>query len=90
MELTLGTDEMAGACLNAGAARKTPVFLSYHSQWNGLSESVREALIFHEMGHCLLAAPHGDGIMRALLLDGFSYEVNRSKWIEELFACHSP
>lgn len=66
--------------------------------WNQADTYEREALVFHELGHCELNKDHNDAIfeitdnhfipaslMRSNLLDGNIYTTNRTYYIYELF-----
>lgn len=56
--------------------------------WATLSSAQREALVFHELGHCVLGAVHVEGalaIMQPNLIDAKEYSANRTRFIDELF-----
>lgn len=80
--------ESIAECHHAGSGRPTPLIIVDSLRWSWLSESEREVVIFHELGHCLLGIAHGEGIMETQLLDGFNYEVQRQRWLDRLFAGH--
>ena len=59
------------------------------------SEADREALLYHELGHCVLRRGHKEGaagpggsptsVMQALLISGVVWEKNREWYLQELF-----
>lgn len=66
--------------------------------WNVANQYEKEALIFHELGHCELDKDHNDGfyqfkehqtipasLMRSQLLDSNTYTTYRNYYIYELF-----
>ncbi len=79
----LSSDNLA-ECIRGSAVTPHRIVVS-EKQWNGLSDIQREALIFHELGHCVLGLDHTSGIMQASLISGAKYQANRSTLIEELF-----
>lgn len=73
----------------------TPVITLDETYWNSTDEPGREALIFHELGHCVLRRVHmnslnQDGIplsdMNAYTLDSVTYQHFRSQYLAELFS----
>ena len=64
-------------------------------KWQRLDEDSREALLFHELGHCLLGREHMDtwirrenrplSVMHAVLIDGSVYRHYREDLVQELF-----
>lgn len=66
-----------------------------HSTWGGLDPIRKEALIAHELGHCLLKRQHDDStdlitgkklsIMHKFLVYSFEYANKYSYYMEELF-----
>lgn len=69
-------------------------------KWSMLNEWRREAVIFHELGHCILGRAHDDvvingrykSIMNSYLIDGDVYLLNRDYYQQELFQStyHTP
>ena len=63
------------------------------SSWNTFSNSQREILIFHELGHCHLDRDHKDttyksidlSVMKSLLINQFDYQTYFPEYMEELF-----
>ena len=64
------------------------------SRFEGLSDPLRENLIFHELGHCVLSRNHNNStllngeptsIMNAHLLSETVYSKNSNHYLEELF-----
>lgn len=62
--------------------------------WKRYSESSREMLMFHELGHCVLGRGHRDivtpldrpvSIMNSVMFSDYFYEQDRDYYIEELF-----
>lgn len=84
-----------GTCRTS--AIQTPLITINRQLWQNMDESRREALIFHEIGHCILGRPHDDteinegghsrpeSVMSTYLLDSHTYQSNRSAYIQELF-----
>jgi hypothetical protein len=84
-----------GRCLKGrGAVEIDPTI------WARLIESAKEALVFHELGHCLLNRPHWNqlappaqpgaaigrcSMMNASLPPGDAYESLRQEYLDELF-----
>ena len=65
--------------------------------WDKASESDREALLMHELGHCVLRREHKPGdapdgtpqsIMRAISPYGTTYLAKRAFYLNELFFGH--
>lgn len=54
---TKGQDVCGECQLNAGQTPRIRLKMEA-SCWTGASEQVRECLVFHELGHCLLRRPH--------------------------------
>ncbi len=71
-------------CVPRSAITKARVVVD-KEQWETLSEPSKEALVFHEMGHCALGEAHGDGIMQASLISDKEYIANRIFLIGRLF-----
>ncbi len=54
-------------------------------QWSKLSEASKEALVFHEMGHCALGKLHGPGIMQPSLISARTFLAHRKSLVSALF-----
>ena len=55
-------------------------------RWGTLTEDQHEAVILHELGHCVLGLTHTDqGLMRSQLLSTKEYVSNREALIKDLF-----
>lgn len=74
---------------------QTPVITINKKRWNLLEEVDREILLFHEMGHCVLKRLHHNelsrrgapqSMMHAYALDRYTYLLNESYYLEELFS----
>lgn len=72
----------------------TPVITLDQEYWNSTDEPGREALIYHELGHCILRRVHrntlnGDGIpisdMNKYTIDSVTYQQFRAQFVAELF-----
>ena len=70
-----------------------PTIRIRHDIWNTMQEEEREALLFHELGHCLLHRNHCDNdsgtpisLMNSTVFGGDLYSKNRSRFIDELFS----
>ncbi len=65
VEIGLLTDEdedVAGTCTNGGLT--TPLIrLDTTKNWWSNGDMIREEVIFHEFGHCLLGRPHQDDVL---------------------------
>jgi hypothetical protein len=68
-----------------GNALNTARVVVDEAQWNKLSHSSREALVFHEMGHCALAEPHGPGLMMPTLIAERMYRSSKRYLVDKLF-----
>jgi hypothetical protein len=54
--------------------------------WRETSNARREAVIFHELGHCILGLSHSDsGIMAPSGLAGWDYAANRENYLKQFF-----
>lgn len=80
-----------GMCSYSGSRGK--VTLS-SSAWSRGSNTFKEMLVFHELGHCLLGrghknSTHSDGrpesLMRSSLFSEKTYNANRDGYLKELF-----
>jgi hypothetical protein len=85
-----GTDR--GECQLASG--ETPVVVLSQAAWDRSSDSEREELVFHELGHCLLGLRHeagltSDGIPASVMnpteIDGAIYKQNREYYLSGLF-----
>jgi hypothetical protein len=55
-------------------------------QWDQLIDSERAALIYHELGHCVLGQSHrGRSIMQSPILSGNTFDTSRKEYVQELF-----
>lgn len=60
--------------------------------WDAASETTREMLIFHELGHCALKREHvpasagePESLMHPSLFGDYWYKKNKQKYLKELF-----
>lgn len=62
--------------------------------WDSSTEEDREALLMHELGHCILGLDHKEGeledgspksLMRSVSPYGKSYKIHRDYYLDELF-----
>ena len=72
-----------GMCVPRSSLTPAKIIID-EKQWNDLSEVDREILIAHEMGHCVLDLPHGEGIMQPSLFPSNLYSSNRSQLLDKL------
>lgn len=78
-----------GVCVNS----LTPVIKIQKSFFDGNDSSIREVLLFHELGHCILHKNHDTAfvagfpksIMFPEVISGWHYEHNRKEYLDELF-----
>lgn len=59
-----------------------------NQDWLKLTDTQREALLFHELGHCVLSLGHIEGrphIMNSVLISEDYYRENRGQLINDLF-----
>ena len=57
--------------------------------WERVSNTLREMLVFHELGHCALSRQHSDNkesLMQAPLMNPDYYKDHRAEVLEELFS----
>lgn len=62
--------------------------------WNGMNEDRRTALIYHELGHCILNRPHRDemsygravSLMNSKLISSSQFHKYQVEYIDELFS----
>ncbi len=85
----------AGACAKGDDVTPTITLSSYY--WPMFDEGMREELVYHELGHCILNRPHltattidnGEVIYKSImnnnLFAGITYEIHRSYYVHELF-----
>ena len=79
-------DTRLGACRFHRDPTRPRVVEIDHEKWLGASNSRREQLVFHELGHCDLGILHTKaGIMRANQLQDSFYVSNRDILVHELF-----
>lgn len=66
--------------------------------WKNGSDTLREMLVFHELGHCLLGRSHDnarlssgqpESLMNAVLFDEKTYLANRDQYLKELFTAET-
>lgn len=84
-----------GSCLQYKSGART--ILVRQDRWEAYDPYRKEALIFHELGHCILHREHCDvkaedipiSIMYYGLLDSKFYEEHRDDLLEELFHADS-
>lgn len=85
IQFTELTDETA-QCRIQG---RSQVIYVDRSDWDGLCEAQRRAVIFHELGHCALYRDHSPNIMSYMyerVLSCDFYERNQTELDRELFA----
>lgn len=84
--------EIVGECITQENA--TPVVVIDQLYWSQASDSVREELIWHELGHCLLHRVHRmdvlsnnepASIMNPMLFDPYAIQNNYQYYKTELF-----
>lgn len=85
-----------GVCYMNGSGRNSITFSS--SAWNRGSDTFKEMLVFHELGHCLLGrghknTNHSDGrresLMASMMFDQRIYLAFRDEYLKELFTANS-
>lgn len=91
-EASLG-HEVGGNCSSAGGNSK--IITVNRSFWERASSADREALILHELGHCLLGRSHLAGydfrhgrhysLMNPSFIGGNEFKRNRDYYLSELF-----
>ncbi len=73
---------------------QTPTITLNEASWDLMDESEREALVFHELGHCVLirrhdssTLPDGDpaSMMNPYSMDSYTYEHRKAYYQHELF-----
>jgi hypothetical protein len=81
-----------GVCVIDG--ENPPTITIDQANWDTMEESRREALLFHELGHCVLKQTHRNGttgagipssVMNTYLLDAEVYQLNEAYYTRELF-----
>lgn len=88
------TSKVVGYCMKSSLGRMTLMF--HTPSWDFMDEYEQEALVFHELGHCLLdRAKHCDTIsykmggpislMNQWVLDSSYYKSHREEILDELF-----
>jgi hypothetical protein len=85
-----------GMCRMNGSGRNSVELSS--SAWSKGSDTFKEMLVFHELGHCLLGrghknSRHSDGrpesVMNSFIFDGRTYTANRDQYLKELFTAEA-
>lgn len=75
-----------GVCEYWAGSRNLRTIKLDPSWWFNASYSMREQLVYHEMGHCDLGLDHNsDGIMRDINLGESHYVYHRESLVRELF-----
>ena len=77
-----------GVCITRDDA--TPIIQIRQSYWESTTETYRQILMYHELGHCVLNRGHIEptlylSIMNPHIMHSSLFDVNRSKYIDELF-----
>jgi len=85
---TFGKDDVAEG--PPGSAVERPTVIVDEKYWNTLSDSSKELLIFHELGHALLHENHQPGIMEHILLKREYYEAHREELLNQFFKNAQP
>jgi hypothetical protein len=76
------------------SAGSTPTITISQTAWESSTESEREELVFHELGHCVLHKTHQAGITEAGIpqslmnpakIDGSVYSKNKAFYLSKLF-----
>lgn len=77
-------DDTAGFC---SGDKNGPYILIDREYWDNVTDSDREVLLLHELGHCDLGLGHShqDTIMEPVLINGFDYLINQGYYLEQLF-----
>lgn len=79
------------------STRRNKVELSTNA-WNNGSDTFREMLLFHELGHCLLGRGHKntthssgrpESLMNSWLFDQRTYLANRDAYLKELYTVNA-
>jgi hypothetical protein len=77
------SDSHLGTCMLA----VIPIIELRRSTWIKMKPARKEALLFHELGHCLLGQGHRPGtLMDPYLLTAENYSANREYYLEEMFS----
>lgn len=72
----------------------TPKIIITQSHWNVASETQREIILFHELGHCVLGRNHFDlikadgspsSLMHSKAVLAHTYQRDRGSYVHELF-----
>lgn len=88
----------AGVCYYTGGRTSPNRVELNQSMWSDGSESFREMLIFHELGHCLLGRDHRntqfssgrpESIMNSYLFSQRTYERYRDDYLKELYTVNA-
>lgn len=76
-------DVVIGTCYQIHPVNYITISRSY---WLESTDTERELLIYHELGHCVLGKHHSSyGIMRAYLMSPGVYEARRETYLRNLF-----
>lgn len=88
---TLSNPQWAGQC---DINNETPTVSLSAAWWPTFNDSMREQLVFHELGHCVLGRQHNNdvdqyGVPVSIMYGQMSWEsiylVHRADWFIELF-----
>jgi hypothetical protein len=89
----ISNTEEAGDCQFTEG--ETPVININSQDWGAMDEGKRTALVFHELGHCILHRVHRPGtndegipvsVMNPYTIDGTIYLPNAAYYTQELFS----
>lgn len=92
----ISEDGVAGTCQYGSHINHVTVDLNF---WNNSSYLIREFVVFHELGHCVLERDHeegafNNGICRSIMRSGLEdctdayNQQNRTYFIDELFSLY--
>jgi hypothetical protein len=85
-----------GLCSYSSAGNASVQFAE--RAWRGGSDTFREMLSFHELGHCMLGRAHKntrrsdgrpDSLMTSWMMDEGIYTANRDEYLKELFTAEN-
>jgi hypothetical protein len=92
---TLGQADWAGQCVLGG----TPTITLSQADWDLFDDAMREQLVFHELGHCVLFRDHNNdldpygnpvSIMYWEMSSEAIYTQYRADWLIEMFYYSGP